>query len=177
MPSNLQSIDARALKAGLDRGEIQLVDVREAGEYAREHIPGASLMPLSTFDPAKLVREPGKRLVVHCITGKRSAQAGERLLASGLPDVTNFAGGMAEWKQAGLPVAGDAKAPLPIMRQVQIAAGSLALIGVVLGFAVHPAFFLLSGAVGAGLMFAGLSGTCMMANLLMLLPYNKSQRA
>ena len=75
MPSNLQSIDARALKAGLDRGEIQLVDVREAGEYAREHIPGASLMPLSTFDPAKLVREPGKRLVVHCITGKRSAQA------------------------------------------------------------------------------------------------------
>lgn len=48
--------------------------------------------------------------------------------------------------------------PLPLMRQVQIAAGGLILIGVVLGYAVNSSFFLLSGFVGAGLMFAGISG-------------------
>ena len=66
------------------------------------------------------------------------------------------------------------KGPLPIMRQVQIVAGSLALAGVVLGFAVHPGFFVLSGVVGAGLLQAGATGSCMMATLLMKLPYNRA---
>ena len=62
---------------------------------------------------------------------------------------------------------------MEIMRQVQIAAGSLVLLGIVLGFAVAPAFFGLSAFVGAGLTFAGATGFCGMARLLMLAPWNR----
>jgi hypothetical protein len=61
------------------------------------------------------------------------------------------------------------------MRQVQITAGSLTLLGVVLSLFVHPAFIYLSAFVGAGLTFAGLTGFCGMANFLALMPWNKNQ--
>jgi rhodanese-related sulfurtransferase len=177
MVGELREIDVSALKAALDKGEVLLVDVREPAENARERIAGAVLMPLSTFDPAKIPAAPGKRLVLHCALGMRSGQSAQKLLAAGAAEVTHFKGGIGAWKQAGYPVVGDAGAPLPIMRQVQIVAGGLALLGVVLGFAIHPGFFVLSGAIGAGLMLSGITGTCMMANLLLKLPYNRMQRA
>ena len=59
------------------------------------------------------------------------------------------------------------------MRQVQIAAGTLILIGALLGTVVAPAWFGLSAFVGAGLLFAGISGFCGMARLLMLAPWNR----
>jgi rhodanese-related sulfurtransferase len=170
----MREIGASDLKTAMDRGEVQLIDVREPDEFAREHIPGAKLVPLSTFDPAQVGPEPGKRLIVHCLSGKRAVQAIEKLQAAGAADVANLTGGIGAWKQAGYPVAENRKAPLPIMRQVQITAGSLALLGVVLGFAVHPGFFLLSGAIGAGLMLSGVTGSCMMASLLMKLPHNRA---
>lgn len=82
-------------------------------------------------------------------------------------------GGIEARKEAGLPVARDSNQPIEIMRQVQIAAGSLVLIGVVLGALLHPAFYGLAGFVGAGLLFAGLSGWCGMAKLLALMPWNR----
>jgi len=63
--------------------------------------------------------------------------------------------------------------PIPIQRQVQITAGLMVLAGVILGFVVAPAFFLLAGFVGAGLTFAGISGTCAMASLLAVMPWNR----
>ncbi len=63
--------------------------------------------------------------------------------------------------------------PISLQRQVQITAGSMVLIGVILGFAVSPWFFLLSGFVGAGLTFSGVSGTCAMASLLAAMPWNR----
>ena len=82
-------------------------------------------------------------------------------------------GGLEAWKKAGLPTALDTKQPIEIMRQVQITAGSLVLLGVALGFLVAPGFFLLSGFVGAGLTLAGATGFCGMAKLLALMPWNR----
>jgi len=62
---------------------------------------------------------------------------------------------------------------LDVMRQVQVTAGSLVLIGVLLGAFLNPWFLILSGFVGSGLMFAGLSGWCGMAKLLGNMPWNK----
>jgi len=59
------------------------------------------------------------------------------------------------------------------MRQVQIAAGLLAVLGVILGFLVSPLFFLLSGFIGAGLIFAGVTGFCGMARVLATAPWNQ----
>ena len=64
-------------------------------------------------------------------------------------------------------------APISLLRQVQIVAGALILLGTVLGAAASPWFLLLSGFVGAGLMFAGITNTCGMATLLAKLPYNR----
>ena len=52
-------------------------------------------------------------------------------------------------------------------------AGALRALGVVLGTLIHPGFYALSGFVGAGLIFAGVSGTCAMARLLQLAPWNR----
>ena len=59
------------------------------------------------------------------------------------------------------------------MRQVQIAAGVLILLGVALGYSVSSAFFLLSAFVGAGLTLAGVTGFCGMARLLAVMPWNR----
>jgi hypothetical protein len=74
-------------------------------------------------------------------------------------------------------VIADRTAPLPIMRQVQIAAGSLVLLGVVLAVLVSPWFMALSAFVGAGLIVAGVTGFCGMANLLLHMPWNRSREA
>lgn len=63
------------------------------------------------------------------------------------------------------------------MRQVQITAGSLVLTGVLLGLFVAPGFFGLSAFVGAGLIFAGVTGWCGMANLLRVMPWNRRAAA
>ncbi len=175
MSDPVREVDAPTLKSWLERGEAVLVDVREENEFARESIPGATLVPLSKFDPAQVPAANGKKLVVHCLSGKRSANAQAQLAKAGI-DAINFAGGIMGWKAAGYPIRENKSAPLPIMRQVQIAAGSLVLIGAVLGTFAHPGFYGLSAFVGAGLVFAGATGWCGMASVLGLLPYNRASK-
>ncbi len=81
----------------LDAGEIILVDVREAAEFHEARIPGALLMPLSTFDPAALPVGQGRKVVLHCKAGGRSAKAIEIAQASGVNVDTHLAGGITEW--------------------------------------------------------------------------------
>ena len=65
------------------------------------------------------------------------------------------------------------EATVEAVRQVQISAGSLVLLGVALGTWVHPGWYGLAAFVGAGLTFAGLSNTCAMALLLARMPWNR----
>ena len=58
-------------------------------------------------------------------------------------------------------------------RQVRIMAGSLVLITLALGFFVTTWIFLVTAFVGGGLVFAGVSDTCMMGSLLAKLPWNR----
>lgn len=171
----LREVDPITLKSWMDQDRVVLVDIREADEFAREHIKGARLAPLSSFDPADFPGEPGKAGVFHCASGNRTSQAASEVLRTGFSEVYSLAGGIQAWKKAGLPVNRNRSAPLPIMRQVQIAAGALVLIGVVLAVLVSPWFMALSAFVGAGLMVAGITGFCGMANLLAIMPWNRIQ--
>jgi hypothetical protein len=65
---------------------------------------------------------------------------------------------------------------ISIERQVRIVAGTLVATGTGLGWLVHPAFFLLAGFVGVGLVFAGVTDICGMASLLALAPWNRTAR-
>jgi rhodanese-related sulfurtransferase len=169
----MQDVEATTLKMWLERGEALLIDVREPSEYAAEHIPDAQLLPLSTFDLARVPQEAGKKVVLHCVMGKRSEQAGQKLLDAGFTTVYNFRGGVQAWKDAGYTTTRGQQAPLSLQRQAQIVSGSLVLLGTLLGVIGSPWFLLLSGAVGIGFVYAGVSGTCGMATLLARLPYNQ----
>src|SRR5438093_11189465 len=161
----MQDVEATTLKMWLERGEALLIDVREPPEYAAEHIPEAQLLPLSTFDPARVPQEAGKKVVLHCVMGMRSAQAGQKLLDAGFTTVYNFRGGVQAWKDAGYATARGQRTPLSLPRQVQIASGSLVLLGTLLWVIVSPWFLLLSGLVGIGLLHAVVICTDVMASL------------
>ncbi len=169
----MQEVEVTTLKGWMERGEAILIDVREPPEYASEHIPGARLLPLSTFDPARVPQEDGKKVVLHCVMGMRSAQAGQKLLDAGYPTVYNFRGGIQAWKEAGYTTAHDQRTSLSLPRQGHLVSGSLVLLGTILGVAVSPGFLLLSGIVGADMVLAGVRDTCGMAMLLAQLPYNR----
>ncbi len=87
----------------LEADEIVLVDVREPSEYEVEHIAGALLLPMSSFEADLFPTLPGKKLVLHCAVGKRSEAAGKMLLNEGHGQVIHMTGGMDAWKAAGLP--------------------------------------------------------------------------
>ncbi|WP_430420731.1 rhodanese family protein [Phenylobacterium sp.] len=157
----------------LQRRQAVLVDIREADEFARRHVRGALSRPLSSFEQAHLKVDPGKDVVFTCRTGMRTGANCDRLAAVVEGPAYVLEGGVDAWVASGLPVNEDRKAPLEIQRQVHIAAGSLVLAGVALGFALHPAFYGLSAFVGAGLAFAGVTGFCGMAMLLTRAPWNR----
>lgn len=173
LTDKVQVVDAATLKDWLENKQVMLVDVRERSEYAGEHIAGANLMPLSSFEPASVPVDGDKKLVLYCQSSNRSGQAAQKLLAAGFENVTHLQGGLNAWKQVGYPTKINKNAPISIMRQVQIIAGSLVLIGTLLGAFVSPSFLILSGFVGGGLLFAGVTNTCLMARLLAKLPYNQ----
>lgn len=171
--SSLKSITAAELKRRLDQGEAVLIDVRESDEHAREHVLGARLAPISAIDAHDFDRDHDKVAVFHCRSGMRTQANAAKLLARGFREAYCLEGGIEAWKAAGLPVHVNRKAPLEIMRQVQIAAGLLILLGVALGALAHPAFYAIAAFVGAGLTFAGAAGWCGMALLLQTMPWNR----
>jgi rhodanese-related sulfurtransferase len=170
-------LDPKTVAERLKNRTLTLVDVREADEFAREHIDGAVSLPLSKLEGAHLRLEPGRGVVFQCRSGMRTSANCARLAAFADGPAYTLDGGLEAWKKAGLAVTKDASAPLEIMRQAQIAAGMLVLTGVVLAQAVHPAFLGLSAFVGAGLAFAGATGWCGMAKLLAVMPWNRRATA
>ncbi len=173
MNATLHKLSPQLVRQRLDSGRAVLVDIREPDEFARSHIRGAHSLPLSQWEQAHLSIDPDADVIFACRSGMRTTGACDRLAARVSGDAFVLDGGLNAWENAGFPVQTNPDAPMEIMRQVQIAAGSLVLIGVLLGFLVAPAWFGLPAFVGAGLVFAGVTGFCGMARLLMLMPWNR----
>lgn len=173
MPTSLIPLTPEAVEERVRQGHALLIDIREDDEFARRHIPGALSRPLSRFAGVTLPEMAGAEIIYTCRSGMRTTANAERLAAPLAGNGYVLSGGLDGWVRAGLPVEANRKAPLEMMRQVQIVAGSLVLAGVLLGWLISPAFFGLSAFVGAGLTFAGISGFCGMARLLALLPWNR----
>ena len=97
-------LDLDEVKRGLADGSMLLVDVREPHEFAAGHIPASINHPLSTFDPAALPVEAGKRIVFSCAAGIRSVRSIELAQAAGLDLNEHYRGGFKEWSAAGEPI-------------------------------------------------------------------------
>lgn len=170
------------VRAWLADNACVLVDVREADEFAHEHIEGAVLNPLSKFDPRCVhAAQATRRIVFHCKAGRRSADAAARALTTASTDieVVSMAGGIDAWKQASFPVQSNLNTPratrfMSVMQQTQCVIGGGSLLGSALAYLVHPAFVAIPAFFGAGLLFAGITGTCGLAVLLAKMPWNKS---
>jgi glyoxylase-like metal-dependent hydrolase (beta-lactamase superfamily II) len=147
-----------------------LVDVRSPIEFESERIEGALNVPLDTLE-ARLDEIPESAdLVVVCRTGVRATIAAESLARSGRR-ARVLDGGVQAWRRARLPLR-EGRKRLPVDRQVQLIAGVMVLTGVGLGVLVNPWFLGLAAFFGAGLTFAGATGTCGLALMLMKLPWN-----
>ncbi|MEB8681287.1 rhodanese family protein [Cronobacter malonaticus] len=156
---------------------IMLIDIRGQDEWRREHLAGARALPLEQIQPGCFDKDELAQtdmVIFHCQSGMRTEKAQQQLTAAAHPaNVRIMQGGLNAWKAAGLPVITDRRQPLPLMRQVQIVAGALALGGTLAGATMTPAFYIVPGFVGAGLMFAGITGWCGMAKLLAVMPWHK----
>ncbi len=90
-----------------------ILDVREPAEWAEGHIPGALLVPRGMLEAKADLeyanREPrladrSQAMIVHCASGGRSALAADVLQEMGFTNVRSMAGGIAAWKEKGLPI-------------------------------------------------------------------------
>lgn len=169
----MNTIQASELKEKLEDGTVLLIDVREPAEYKTEHIDGAHLIPLSEICPEKLPSK-SSTIVIQCSAGKRSMEACNKLLAKDASlNLFTLEGGLLAWKQAGYPVQHLGGQTLPLDRQVQLTAGFIVFLGVLLTVLIDHYFLFIPGFIGLGLMFAGLTGHCGMAKLLAKMPWNR----
>jgi rhodanese-related sulfurtransferase len=151
-----------------------LIDVRTPAEFQEVHIEVAQNIPLDRLDPKSVMqgRDAKQPVYLICRAGGRGKQACEKFVGAGFTNAVNVEGGTMACLDVGLPLVHGKKA-ISLERQVRIAAGSLVLTGAVLAWFVHPAFVGVSGFVGAGLVFAGITDTCGMGMLLAQMPWNQ----
>lgn len=169
-------LQSTQLQADRQSGKrVTLIDVRTPVEYQEMHIAGSHLMPLDQLDPAqvKSASTGSERSVLICRSGKRAEQAFEKLRAAGCENLVILDGGVSQWESAGLPLERSTRKHLPLMRQVQLVIGVLALTGSILALTVNKNFAILPAFLGAGLTMAGSTGWCGLAILLSKMPWNK----
>ncbi len=172
---SLPSIEVRKLFERIQQGErLEVVDCRTPAEFRSCHATVARNMPLESLDVKKVAKEraekPGEPLYVICGSGVRSTMACEKLAAAGVK-VVNVEGGTSAWTSAGLPVVRGRKV-IPVDRQMRIVAGLLVVAGVALA-TVYPMSIYLSGFVGVGLVFSGVTGICPMMAMISRMPWNQ----
>jgi rhodanese-related sulfurtransferase len=163
------------------QADLLLLDVRTPMEFAEVHIPQARNEPLDRLQPEEFIASGAlhdeQPVYLLCRTGVRAARAAGKFAAAGQDRGVVVEGGTQAWIEAGLPVTRGTAKVISLERQVRIAAGSLVLLGVLLGWFVNRLFFGLSGFVGAGLIFAGITDFCGMGLLLARMPWNNRAHA
>ena len=118
------------------KNSIPLIDVRTPAEYGSVHAKGAVNHPMESLDLSDFPFSRDQELLLICQSGGRSMKVCQKLEAAGFEKVTNVEGGTSAWQAAGLPVI-EGKKRMSLERQVRIAAGSLVVIGAVIGQYVH----------------------------------------
>lgn len=156
-----------------------ILDVRSDDEFQLEHIEWSIDIPLSKIERsaeriAKLLE--WKKVLIMCRSGRRSELAYD-ILKKYLSDkdIEVYKGGIVKYKTK-FPEqvhSHNKKLFIPLMRQVQVVAGGLILLWVILSLVFHTGFIFISGFVWAWLLFAWLTWFCGMARMLKLLPFNK----
>lgn len=172
IPSTIAASEAAYL---VERGGAAgVIDVRSGAEFDSEHIIGSHLIPLDQIEARsdEVRAVPVPRMLL-CQSGNRASQAKRTLEKLHIGGLSVIEGGITAYAGAGGKTV-KGRVRMSLERQVRIAAGSLVLLGVLAGSLFHPVFLILSGFVGCGLIFAGITDWCGMGILLSKMPWNKS---
>lgn len=168
-------VDSEAVRDWLAGGHPpRLIDVRTPAEFETAHIPGSYNVPLHLVQEHRdelLHHLDGTDVVLVCRSGQRAGLAGRDLAGTGLPGVHILDGGITAWQAAGAPVT-RGRVRWDLERQVRLVAGALVALAV-LGSLLVPGLYWLAGLIGAGLVVAAVTNTCVMGMLLARLPYNR----
>ena len=150
-----------------------VIDVRTPVEFAEVHVPQARNFPLDELKPSSLELQKNQPVYLLCRSGQRATKAADKFAKEGFSQPVVVEGGTLAWIEANLPVTRGQTRVISLERQVRIAAGAIVLTGVLLARFVNFNFIWLSGFVGAGLVFAGITDFCGMGLLLARMPWNK----
>ena len=154
---------------------IVYIDVRDDDEFRSEHLRGSINLPLKSLansaqgllDLAKI-----QEVKLICLSGMRSANALKQLKSlDESTSIDSVPGGLKDWPNKAELVQ-SASPKLSLMRQVMIIAGALVLGFSLIALKVDVVWLWGSAFVGAGLLFAGVSGICLMAMILNKMPWN-----
>ncbi|AFV00818.1 rhodanese-like domain-containing protein [Simiduia agarivorans] len=168
-------ITASELSQKIQQGERPLIiDVRTPAEYAAVHLPASHNLPMGTFGPDAIsaLAKAGDQVFLMCRTQRRAEMVCQQLTGQLECELVVVDGGVEQVEPALL--ARQGREVMGLDRQVRIAAGSLVVLGVAGGFFVAPWLFGLSGFVGAGLVFSGLTDTCPMGSVISRMPWNQA---
>lgn len=171
---NIQTVGVAEAQTLIQEANTLVLDVRSPGEFETAHIDGAVNIPVDRLDPhlREIVSNAGGTMVLVCQSGGRAEQAATKLSRQGKQDLVLLEGGMNAWQQSGAPVERGEVQRWALERQVRLVAGSI-VVSSVAASALMPGLKWVGAGVGGGLVFAAVSNTCMMGNLLSKLPYNR----
>ncbi len=169
-------ISATQFRQLIDSGRrLDVIDVRTPAEFQSVHVTVARNVPLDQLDPVAIqaarsdrVREP---LYVVCRSGARGQQACERFITAGYSNVINVEGGTSACETAGIQVV-KGKRSMPINCQVQVIVGTMIVVGSALSY-LNPAWAWLAAIMGVGLLYSGLTDSCVMGMFLSRMPWNQ----
>ena len=104
--NSLQLVDVTEAKPLIAAGQVTILDVRTPGEFSAGHIAGAKNLNFYDGDFQEKLQQLDKNqsYLVHCASGRRSAQAGAVMSHLGFKSVYDLAGGMKAWEQANQEV-------------------------------------------------------------------------
>jgi rhodanese-related sulfurtransferase len=92
-----------------DPGEYNLVDVRQAKEYEKEHLPGAKHIPVGEIADRVGEMDPARPTITYCAIGARSRAAASFLHRAGFHEVHSMEGGMAHRGLVGKPYSANSR--------------------------------------------------------------------
>ncbi len=154
--------------------KVICVDLRTEEEHDFAHIPGTVNIPLDRLQNHLSELKGYDKVILQCTTGARSQFACNVLPENVKCKALSLEGGITQWEKDGFKVKYKGKARIPIMRQVFLFTGSFIITGLFLNNATGNDWFLMFPLiVGLGLLFAGITGQCMLSKILIKMPWNK----
>lgn len=151
----------------------QLVDCRSAAEFAGGHVPGSVNIPVEEMKARLDDIDPSRPVVFICASGRRASIAAG--LAESGADVAVLDGGIGAWTTSGRPLVGARRPTWSIDRQVRFIAGVLAATGGLGALLIDARWAIVPVALGIGLAVAAAANNCVLASLLMQMPWNRRQ--